>query len=178
MKRARAGAATAGAVACVLLFFAVPAFAQQKVIFLVRHAERADTPAGQPPAAGMMANDPPLSAAGEQRAATLASLLATADIRHIYTTEYRRTRETAAPLARKLALTPVMSASRDPEPLVEQVLRVRGNVLVVGHSNTLPDLMKRLGVKQPVSIADSEYGDLFIVVKPETGNPTLVRLRF
>jgi hypothetical protein len=71
-----------------------------------------------------------------------------------------------------------MSASRDPEPLVEQVLRVSGNVLVVGHSNTLPDLMKRLGVKQPVSIADSEYGDLFIVVKPETGNPTLVRLRF
>jgi broad specificity phosphatase PhoE len=178
MRRVQVGVTVAGALAC-LLFFAAPADAQQKVIFLVRHAERADTPAGQPPAGGMMmANDPPLNAAGEQRAAELAALLASADIRHIFTTEYRRTRQTAAPLAGKLKLTPVMSAARDPEPLVEQVLRVRGNVLVVGHSNTLPDLMKRLGVRQPVSIADSEYGDLFIVVKPETGNPTLIRLRF
>ena len=178
MKRVRAGVVTAGAVACVMLFFAVSASAQQKVIFLVRHAERADTPAGQPPAAGMMANDPPLSAAGEQRAAKLSALLASADIRNIFTTEYQRTRQTAAPLAATLQLTPVIAPAKDPDPLIEQIRRAQGNILIVGHSNTLPDLMKRLGVTQPVSIPDSQYGDLFIVVKPESGEATLIRLRF
>ena len=169
---------TIAAAAC-LLSFAVTAAAQQHVVFLVRHAERAATPAGQPAGRSMLGGeDPPLSPAGEERAARLAALLASADIKHIFTTEYRRTRDTARPLAEKLKVTAVMSAARDPEPLIDQVRRAQGNVLIVGHSNTVPDLMKRLGVKETVAIADSEYDNLFIVVRPASGEPTLIRLRF
>jgi broad specificity phosphatase PhoE len=155
-----------------------PAAASDQIIFLVRHAEKAATPPNQPPSKTMMADDPPLNDAGRVRAAKLAAILASADVKHIFTTEFRRTRETAAPLAAKLKLTPVMAASKDPDPLVARIRRIKGNVLIVGHSNTMPDLLKKLGVKEAVTIGDNEYDNLFIVVRPVTGAPTLIRLRF
>jgi phosphohistidine phosphatase SixA len=162
---------------CALLLFTATTAAAQQTIFVVRHAERADAGAG---AAGMVtpATDPPLSAAGRERAARLASMLRSADIKHIFTTEFRRTKETAAPLADQLKLTPSVSGSKDPAPLVSRVRQVIGNVLMVGHSNTVPDLLKRLGVKEEVTIADEEYDNLFVVVRPATGDPTLIRLRY
>ena len=178
MKRVRVIGTMAVAVAWVLLFFSASASAQQQVIFLVRHAERADAPAGQPPAAGMMANDPPLSDAGRQRATRLATILASAEIKHIFTTEYQRTRQTADPIAEKLNLKPVASVAREPNPLIEQLLKATGNVLVVGHSNTVPDLLKGLGVTQTIAIPDSEYDNLFVVVRQGTREPTLIRLRY
>ena len=166
--------AAAGA---LLLSFA-PASAAQQTIFVVRHAENAAATAAPPAARAMMADDPPLSAAGQARAAKLAALLVSADVKYIFTTEYRRARETAAPLAAKRKLQPVMSAAKDPDPLIERVRQVKGDVLIVGHSNTVPDLLKKLGVKQPVTIRDDEYDNLFIVVRPVTGAPTLIRLRY
>ncbi len=164
-------------VACALLLSIAASAAAQQTVFVARHAERADGGAG---AAGMVtpANDPPLSAAGQARAARLASMLRSAGIAHVFTTEFRRTRETAAPLAKQLKLTPVMSASKDPAPLVERVRQVKGNVLIVGHSNTVPDLLKRLGIRDTITIADAEYDNLFVVVRPASGEPTLIRLRF
>ena len=154
------------------------AVAADQVIFLVRHAERAPTPANQPNLAMTGGEDPPLSEIGQQRAAKLAALLASAEIKHIYTTEYKRTRQTAAPLAERLKIEPVMSAARDPDPLVQRLLKATGNVLVVGHSNTVPDLLTRLGVKHSIAIPDSEYDNLFVVVRHATGEPTLIRLRY
>ena len=61
---------------------------------------------------------------------------------------------------------------------MEQMTKAAGNVLVIGHSNTVPDLLKRLGVKQAITIADSEYDNLFVVVRHGTGEPTLIRLRY
>jgi broad specificity phosphatase PhoE len=150
--------------------------ASDQVIFLVRHAERT-TGSAATGRATMMADDPPLSAAGAVRAAKLATLLASADIRHIYTTEFQRTRQTAAPLAAALHLQSIMAASRDSETLFAQVRKATGNVLIVGHSNTIPDLLKRLGVKEEIAIADTEYDNLFVLVRPATGAPTLVKLR-
>jgi broad specificity phosphatase PhoE len=76
--------------------------AGQQVVFMVRHAERAASPAPAPPAGHMSmtaaADDPPLSPAGQERAARLAAMLRSSDIRHIFTTEFLRTRQTAAPL--------------------------------------------------------------------------------
>jgi phosphohistidine phosphatase SixA len=167
---------TAGIVAAWLLGAGAAAAADQ-VIFFVRHAERADAPAG-PPSAGMLADDPPLSAAGHERAKKLAALLASAEVKHIFTTEYLRTRQTAAPLAAATKVKAVMSAAKDPDPLIAQVRKVTGRVLIVGHSNTVPDLMKRLGVTVPVSIADTEYDNLFVVVRPSGREPTLIRLRY
>jgi broad specificity phosphatase PhoE len=161
-----------------LVALAVPGqAAADQVVFVVRHAERADSGAGAPPA-GMMANDPPLSTAGNERSARLAALLASADVKHIYTTEYQRTRQTAAPLAQRLKVEAVTSAARDPEALMQQIAKGNGNVLIVGHSNTVPDLLKRLGVKEAISIADNEYDNLFVVVRPAGGEPTLIRLRY
>jgi broad specificity phosphatase PhoE len=126
----------------------------------------------------MMGEDPPLSAAGEQRAVRLADMLAASGVKHIFTTEYKRTRQTAAPLAERLKLTPVMSAAADPDPLIAQVKRAQGNVLIVGHSNTVPDLLKKLGVTDAVAIGDNDYDNLFVVVRNAAGKVTLVRLKY
>jgi broad specificity phosphatase PhoE len=166
------------AAACALLLFVSTSAAAQQTIFVVRHAERADTAADGAAAMVTPATDPPLSNAGHERAARLASMLRSADITHIFTTEFRRTQETAGPLAEQLKLTPVIAASKDPAPLVEQVRQLKGNALIVGHSNTIPDLLKRLGIKDTVTIPDAEYDNLFIVVRPAGGAPALVRLRF
>jgi broad specificity phosphatase PhoE len=165
------------AAACALLLFSAASASAQQTIFVVRHAERADAGAS---AAGMVAPaaDPPLSAAGRERAIRLASMLRSANIKHIFTTEFRRTQETAAPLAEQLKLTPVVSGSKDPMPLVSRLRQVSGNVLIVGHSNTVPELLKGLGLKDEIKIPEAEYDNLFIVVRPVTGEPTLIRLRF
>jgi broad specificity phosphatase PhoE len=155
----------------------------------VRHAERAASaapqapaPAAQPGAAKphgmMMPDDPPLSPAGEQRAARLAAMLAGSGVTQIYTTEFKRTRQTAAPLAEKLKLKPVMAAANDPDPLVQALQKGTSPALVVGHSNTLPDLMKKLGVAETVTIGDSDYDNLFVVVRGAAGKATLIRLKY
>jgi phosphohistidine phosphatase SixA len=168
---------TATVLAWGLLGAGRPAAAADQVIFLVRHAERADAAGGQPPA-GMTANDPPLSAAGHDRAKKLAALLASAEVKHIFTTEFVRTQQTAAPFAAAAQIKPVAAPARNVDPLVQQVRQASGNVLLVGHTNTVPELLKRLGVAVSVSIAETEYDNLFIVVRPAGGEPTLIRLRY
>jgi broad specificity phosphatase PhoE len=157
--------------------------AEPQLVFLVRHAERVvPAPAGGTTATGrsMTAapDDPPLSAAGHERAARLAAMLRSADIRNIFSTEYVRTRQTAAPIAEALRLEIVAISGRDPDALLAKVRQVRGNVLIVGHANTVPDLLKGLDIKDDISIADAEFDNLFVVVRPEAGEPTLIRLRY
>src|SRR4029078_11971565 len=94
-----------------LLIPASRALAADQVGFLVRHAEPAPpppTPAAPPPGPRVLRGDPPLSAAGAHRAARLASMLAAADIRSIFTSEFRRTRPTAAPPAAEVKTACVM----------------------------------------------------------------------
>ena len=79
----------------LVLALAADAAAQSQV-FIVRHAEKAPIPAG---AAPMMAEDPDLSTAGQERAASLGVALKDAAITAIYATQYKRTQQTAAPLA-------------------------------------------------------------------------------
>ena len=78
---------------------APPPAAAQHTVFLVRHAERADTTPG---AARRWPTDPDLSDAGRARAESLAAALKDAKITAIYTTEFKRTQQTAAPLAKAL----------------------------------------------------------------------------
>jgi broad specificity phosphatase PhoE len=164
----------------LLLLGAARAAAADQVIFFVRHAEKAPSPPPAPaqPSHSMLGDDPPLSPAGEQRAAKLAATLAHSGITAIYTTEFKRTRQTAAPLAAALKLTPVMSAAKDPAPLVAALKKAQGAVLVVGHSNTVPDLMRQLGVSEPVTIGDDDYDNLFVVVRNAAGKATLIRLKY
>ena len=156
-----------------LLTFAAPAAAQSP-IFIVRHAERADDGAQK----NMMEKDPALSAAGQARARRLAAMLRSAGIEHVYASQYLRTQQTAAPLAEAAHLKVETVPAKNIDDLVRRVLADKSPVLVVAHSDTIPDILKALGVSADVKIGDMEYDDLFIVVPPATGVPTLVRLRF
>ena len=157
----------------LLLAIAAPAAAQQTVIF-VRHAERADGGAGAM-APGSPPADPSLSAAGEARAARLAVMLADAGIKGIYTSEFKRTKETAQPLAAKLGLQIQAVTSKDAAGLVAKIKaeHARATVLVIGHSNTIPEVIKAFGGPD-LKIADDEYTGIFILT-PSTGALTIIR---
>lgn len=141
--------------------------------FFVRHAERADSVPGKSPSMG---SDPDLSDAGRARAASLAAMLKDAGITAIYVTEYKRTQQTAAPLATSLGVTPTVIKADDTAALVSALNANSGNALVVGHSNTIAAAIKALGVPTGVTIGDDEFDNLFIV---SAGSPaTLVRLHY
>lgn len=157
----------------ILVALAMAPIAAAQTAFVVRHAERADAATG---GATMMATDPELSEAGRVRAESLATALEDAGITAIFVTEYKRTQQTAAPLAKRLAVTVQTVPSKDAEGLVAKVKAAKGNVLIVGHSNTIPATIKRLGIEAPVTIADSDHDDLFIVT---LGSPaSLLRLHY
>jgi phosphohistidine phosphatase SixA len=156
--------------AALLVLGAAPAWAQTTV-FVVRHAERADQVAG-----ATAATDPDLSDAGHARAGSLAAMLKDAGVRSIFVTQYKRTQQTAAPLATALGLTPVEVGSRELHQLAGRVRAATGPVLVVGHSNSVPNLLKALGIDTPIEIADDEYDNLFVVTLGE--KPAMARLRY
>jgi broad specificity phosphatase PhoE len=137
--------------------------AASPTIYLVRHAERAAI-------SGRVPTDTGLSREGEARAQALASLLKDAGITAIYTSEYRRTQETAAPLAKSLGIRPEVIPADDQRSLVAKLRGSTGNVLVVGHSNTLPALLSALGINTRITIGEGDYDNLFEVKlrpKPE-----------
>ncbi len=136
----------------ICIVTALPAFSQVTVIFS-RHAEKLATPP----------TDPPLSAAGERRAKLLASMLADSGVDEIIVTEYKRTQQTAAPLAARVHLKPTVIPAADTDGLVKAIrARKSGVVVIVGHSNTLPALIAALG-GPAVKIADNEYDNLFVL---------------
>ena len=159
------------AASALVLMTLIPALASaQKMVILSRHAERADG------AATMGAStDPELSAAGKERAERLATMLAEANVGAIFTTEFRRTKDTAAPLAARAKVSAEVVPAGQLAALVDKIkARASDTVFVVGHSNTVPQIIKALGGPD-VTIGDNEYSNLFIWV-PATG--TLTRLRY
>jgi broad specificity phosphatase PhoE len=160
-------------VALLLALAAATPLAAQQTIFLVRHAERADSAPGTSPT---MAADPDLSDAGRARADSLAAALKDANITAIYVTEFKRTQQTAAPLAKALGLTVTIVTSKSTPALIKQLAASKGNVLVVGHSNSVPDVIKGLGVTAPVTIGDDEFDNMFLVSRGPT--PSLLRLHY
>jgi broad specificity phosphatase PhoE len=137
------------------------------VVFLVRHAEKELT-----------GRDPELSPEGRLRARELASLFADSGIQSIYSSDYLRTRETARPLAEKLGLGITLYDPSEPADLVARLQEPGGRRLVVGHSNTVPDLVERLGGEGGSAIEEGgEYDRLYIVTLNE-GSVTTVLLRY
>jgi broad specificity phosphatase PhoE len=119
--------------------------------------------------------DPLLSAAGQARAERLAQMLADAGITAIYATEFRRTQDTGQPLGAKLGVPVRPMPAKDTAGLVAKLKadHAKDVVLVIGHSNTVPDVIKALG-GAAVTVGDTEYDSLFIVV-PATGVVTRIR---
>ncbi len=140
-------------------------------VVIVRHAEKAITPK----------TDPPLTEVGRKRAELLAKMLRTADVSTIYTSGFARTDQTAKAVADAVGVEPTRYDARHSRALAKLLkIAPAGSVtLVVGHSNTIPDLLAALGVdrhKLP-TIADREYDQLFIVTLFD-GKTSLVCLRY
>lgn len=145
----------------------------QQAIFLVRHAELVGQPMAQP-------KDMPLSEAGQARAERLAGLLKDAGINAIYTTEFLRTKKTGEPLAHTLKMEIKVVQKGGPETLVERLRKEhrQDTVLLVGHSDTLPGLLKVLGHPAEIKIAPQDFSNLFVLVPKSDGPATLLRLRY
>jgi broad specificity phosphatase PhoE len=158
----------------------VTATAQQSII-VVRHAER-QTGDG----------DDGLSEAGRQRAERLAVMLRDAGITHVFVSDLRRTLETAQPLAKLRNISPTRMAipAQGRRKISASELQVRATllaisrlprtavVLVVGHSNTVPMFLTRLGYGPSLRIPDTEFDNLFVVTPRATRAPSVIRLRF
>jgi phosphohistidine phosphatase SixA len=153
-----------------LAAFAPPRTARaQEAIYIVRHAERLD-----------QSTDSPLSTDGVGRSFKLRDVLREAGVTHIFTSELRRAIETAKPLADALRVTPQMLPGADVSMLASRLasLGAHDRALVVGHSNTVPQLLRALKVDTAVTIADRDYDNLFIVVPSKASAPSLLRLKF
>lgn len=152
----------------LLTSFLAPCIAEQPmVVFLVRHAEKAST-----------GRDPALTDEGHARAKRLADLLRDVNITSIYTTNYQRTKETAAPLAKILKVDPTIYDPSTLAPLAERLRTQGGRCLVVGHSNTTPELVKLLGgaAGEPIEEA-TEFDRLYMLQLFPNGVTSTVVLR-
>lgn len=146
---------------------AIPARADS-VFFLVRHAEKQS-----------VAEDPRLNEDGRLRAAQLADLLSDAGLTSIYSTDYRRTRETAQVLAERLGLEVGLYDPAEPGALLGELQDTGGRHLLIGHSNTVPDMVTRLGGEHYGAIdEEGEYDRLYVVTVDASGEATTVLLRY
>jgi phosphohistidine phosphatase SixA len=129
-------------------------------VYVVRHAEKI---ASSDSAAKMMENDPPLSEAGKVRALVLKDELKNKHISHIYSTNTVRTRSTAEPLSQAIKINVQVYSNID--SLVSIIKSIKGNVLVVGHSNTVDDIVNKLCGQSKIAadLKDGEYDNLFVV---------------
>jgi broad specificity phosphatase PhoE len=147
------------------LFLATIFFLSCKTItyYIVRHAEKESSTTMS---ANTMTSDVPLSEAGKQRAAALKTALQKENIKYIFSTNYIRTKSTARPLGDAINV-PIEIYDPKDSAFVNKLKSLSGNVLVVGHSNTVDDLVNELTGKKEINgdLPDSEYGDLFIVKK-------------
>lgn len=144
--------------------------ARDTTIVLVRHAEKGG--AGQ---------DPPLSTAGLLRADALRERREVAGVSAIYVSNFQRTQQTAAPTAQTRGLTPIIIAltSSANAQAAEIARRIRTEhagkrVLVVGHSNTVPLVMRELGIENPPTIAETEFNRMFVVKLKPSNDATFV----
>ncbi len=127
-------------------------------IFFVRHAEKSKNDP----------RDPDLNEEGRTRAEQLKYHLVEAGITKIYSTEYKRTQQTVAPLAEALGLEVEIYAT-DLASITEDLKSsTDGNILVVGHSNTTPKLIsKLLGEETYEKLDESVYNKLFVLIKSD-----------
>jgi 2,3-bisphosphoglycerate-dependent phosphoglycerate mutase len=141
------------------LFIALVAFgadgvAQDKLIVLVRHAEKADASA-----------DSELSVEGKERARRLVKKIGKFRPKEIYSTDFKRTRDTVQPLAAKRHVQIQAYDPRKPQDLADKILKSdHKRILVSGHSNTVPGLANLLGKKELFkNLDDSEYGAIWVI---------------
>jgi broad specificity phosphatase PhoE len=139
-------------------------------ILLIRHAEKNTLPPADP--------DPHLSLAGKARAKLLIHVVGESGITAIYRSHFVRAKETAQPLATHLGLSTI--EMDEPLQIKSDILsnHVGKTVLVIGHSNTVPDLINQLGAGIVPVIPDSQFDNLFVVKKCSSGEASVTRLKY
>ena len=121
--------------------------------YVLRHL---NTPAGE--------RDPDLLPEGLRAAEALESWFRSRQVlRAIYVSDYRRTRQTAAPLAARLRLTPIVYDPADTPALVARVRAGPLPALIVGHSNTVSDIVEQLGGTRPGPLVHEDFGDMWLI---------------
>jgi len=140
-------------------------------VILVRHAEKNIEPNNP---------DPELSPAGQLRAQELVRVLGAAGIKAIYGTQYKRTQQTARPLADRLGLAVNIVDAKKTQDLVSSIRTTnRGQtVFVVGHSDSVPEIITALGGGNVPAIADSEYDNMFIVTIYKSGSARVAKIKY
>jgi 2,3-bisphosphoglycerate-dependent phosphoglycerate mutase len=139
----------------VLMAFSTQA---QTTVWIVRHAEKDLKNPSDP--------DPALSIDGQERAKDLASLLLPKRVLAVYSTPFKRARQTAEPTAYGHGVIVQTYDPADPAALAASVLRQHkgGSVLIVGHSNTVLELVEAFGIKRPIpALSEDEYDYIFAV---------------
>jgi broad specificity phosphatase PhoE len=131
-------------------------------LIFIRHAER----------------DPSdrLSQAGRRRADLLRRMFGTTPFRSIFTSEFVRTKQTAAPVAQALGIVPVEIAT-DVDAAKTQLLGAASPILVIGHSNTVPDLIAALGGPTDIQIGEHEFDRMF-AVSVASGGVSVLEFRY
>ena len=119
--------------------------------YFVRHAEKMP-----------VKDDPELSPRGKQRAQLLAVLLSDGAIEAIYSTPFRRTEQTAAALSSQSGVAIEFYSAAAPEQLIANLRKRQQTSLIVGHSNTIPELV-RLAGGTAYDLTEEDYGDIFVV---------------
>ena len=158
----------------LVLFSAVAALAADRLVIIVRHAEKESD-----------SMDPSLTAEGRARAAALAKALAGTRIDHAISTPVKRTTETAMPVVEKSGATlefiDVLAGLDAHVAAVADTIRARPAgeaILVVGHSNTIGHIVTALGGPEIGDLNEAEYDTMFILTVGDTGKARLVVTRF
>jgi broad specificity phosphatase PhoE len=140
----------------------------QRVIYIVRHAEKELT------------GDQPLTEAGNKRAQALADLLKNANIKAIYTSDALRTQQTAQPLATALSIPLEKIAGGNAGKTYEEALHQHWNdaILIVGHSDTIQDLLRKWSANANVDIAQTDFSTLLVITPEAPGKAGWTRLRY
>jgi phosphohistidine phosphatase SixA len=149
--------------------------ANSTTVIVIRHAEKETVSAA----------DPALSAAGEARAALLARMFGepkgVGRLDAIYVSATLRSRSTAAPLAQRLGIVPIVAGADDPKGLARRVLRENGGkrVMVIGHINTVSEIVAALSGRSDIpSIDEQDFATMYVVTVPRIGRANLVRLSY
>ncbi|MDR7132755.1 broad specificity phosphatase PhoE [Algoriphagus sp. 4150] len=139
---------------------------QPKTIYIVRHAEKQLT-----------GDDPELSIAGNARANKLAQILADKEIKHIYSTDFKRTKLTATPTAVEAGVTIEVYDPKNHDDLVDKLRTNEGNILVIGHSNTVGQVANYFvgEAEKYTDLEDSEYNYIYVVTLEKDGTSSVAQ---
>ncbi len=163
-----------------MLGLSIPVYGQGEeaptVVMVFRHAEKAAD----------QGRDPSLTEAGQQRAETLLDVAGDAGVTAIFSSQFKRTQETVAPLAEHLGITVTTleisgaNMATYPATLAKTILtQHRGEtVAVVNHSNTVPLIVEALGGVPMDEITEEEYDDYVIVIIPASGPVRTIRAAY